>query len=167
MLKENMKKLSVLFLIFTVMLPSISWGLSMDDLVKRDGLWYKKFTDIPFTGKIDEGIDRGSINNGKAQGSWVIYFGDGQLKRKVNFKDGNLHGSYVSYHDNGQLFLKGNYENGKQEGYWERYYPNGQSSDKGVFKNSKKEGYWEGFLKDGTVWRDDTGTFKNGVKVSD
>ena len=42
-----------LVLIFLVSLPS--WGLTMDDLVKREGLYYKKFTDVPFTGKIDEG----------------------------------------------------------------------------------------------------------------
>tara|TARA_B100001971_G_C18039092_1_gene456659 strand:+ start:145 stop:294 length:150 start_codon:yes stop_codon:yes gene_type:complete len=26
-------------------------GETMDDLVERDGLYYKQFTDVPFTGK--------------------------------------------------------------------------------------------------------------------
>ena len=30
----------------------------MDDLVQRDGLYYQKFTDVPFTGEIGEGLER-------------------------------------------------------------------------------------------------------------
>ena len=43
----------ILFLL--LILSSPSWGLSMDDLVQRGGLYYEKFTDVPFTGKVDEG----------------------------------------------------------------------------------------------------------------
>ena len=32
----------------------------MDDLVERDGLYYQKFTKVPFTGEIDEGLERGN-----------------------------------------------------------------------------------------------------------
>ena len=31
-----------------------SWGLSMDDLVERDGLSHKKFTDVPLIVDIDD-----------------------------------------------------------------------------------------------------------------
>ena len=162
-----MRPLFIIPLVLMSLVSFPSWGLTMDDLVKREEIYYKKFTDVPFTGEVDEGVDRGSIKNGKAEGSWVIYFGDGQVRQRVNFKNGMLHGSYVSFHSNGQLFLKGDYVNGKQEGHWVWHYPSGQLSYKGVFKNGKKEGYWESFLIDGSVWKDETGIFKNGVKVSD
>ena len=42
----------------------------MDDLVKRGGLYYKQFTDVPFTGKVT-GIDQGSFKNGERDGAWV------------------------------------------------------------------------------------------------
>lgn len=31
---------------------TLAFGETMDDLVKRDGLHCKKFSDVPFTGKV-------------------------------------------------------------------------------------------------------------------
>ena len=39
-----------------------SWGLTLDDLVIRDGFYYKKYTDVAFTGKI-EGTYYGKFKN--------------------------------------------------------------------------------------------------------
>mgnify|MGYP003319353502 CR=1 FL=1 len=41
-----------LLIIFSLLLTSVSWSKDVDfkDLVKRDGLWYEKFTNEPFTG---------------------------------------------------------------------------------------------------------------------
>ena len=44
----------------------------MDDMVYRDGLIYKKFTVVPFTGKLT-GKEQGSLKYGKRQGKWVGY----------------------------------------------------------------------------------------------
>ena len=76
---------------------SVGFGcetLTRDDLVKKDDLYFKKFTNVPFTGNV--------------------------------------------------------------EGEWQ-----------GTFNDGIPEGPWKGFLKDGTIWEEFTGTFKNGVKVSD
>ena len=54
----------------------------MDDLVKREGLYYQKFTDVPFTGEIDEGLERGNFKNGREEGMWVHYHENGQLSYK-------------------------------------------------------------------------------------
>ena len=40
----------------------------MADLVERDGLTYKKFTDVPFTGEVDEGLRQGNYKNGGPEG---------------------------------------------------------------------------------------------------
>ena len=50
---------------------------------------------------------------------------------------------------------------------WVAYYDNGQLSHKGNYKNSNKEGAWVGYNEDGTAWKEYTGIFKNGVKISD
>jgi hypothetical protein len=34
---------------------SAAFATSEDDLIYTDGLAYKKFTDVPFTGEVDEG----------------------------------------------------------------------------------------------------------------
>lgn len=52
--------MKTLFIIPLVLMPLVSfpsWGLTMDDLVQRDGLYYEKVTDVPFTGDIDEGLE--------------------------------------------------------------------------------------------------------------
>ena len=106
----------LLLILLSLSFPSV--GETMYDLVIREGIHYMKFSDVPFTGKVD----------GQQQGS---------------FKNGLREGTFVRYYKNGQLDYKGNYKDGKQEGPW-------------VSNN-----------KDGTVWSNLTGTFRNGVKISD
>ena len=131
-----------LIILFISLLSSPSWSETMDDLVERNGLYYKQFTDVPFTGNIT-GDEQVSFKNGKREGAWVRYFDNGQLSDKGNFKNGYKVGAWVGYHDNGQLLFKGNYKDGYKEGVWINY--------------------WE----DGTVRKKHTGTFKNGKKISD
>jgi antitoxin component YwqK of YwqJK toxin-antitoxin module len=117
-----------------------SESVDAKDLVERDGIHYKKFTEVPFTGK----------TTGKIQGA---------------FKNGKKHGSWVVYHKNGQLESKGTYKNGKEHGPWVIYWSNGQLFKKGTLEDGKKDGPWVGYNKDGTVSEYFTGTYKNGVKV--
>ena len=112
----------------------------MDDLVKRNDVYFKKFTDVPFTGNV----------TGKYQGS---------------FKNGKMDGPWVRYHDNGQFRTKGTFKDGKKDGPWVKYHKNGQLSWKGTFKDGKSDGPWVGYNEDGTVWGLLTGTFKDGKKV--
>jgi antitoxin component YwqK of YwqJK toxin-antitoxin module len=75
-------------LILTVLLSLVSFsvlGVDSDDLVERDGLYYKKFSDVPFTGKVT-GEEQGSFRNGKREGEWVWYHENGQLSRKITYK---------------------------------------------------------------------------------
>ena len=132
----------LLTILFLSLLSSPSWSQTFDDLVERDGVYYKKFSDVPFSGKVT-GLGNGSIKNGKKEGEWVHYY------------------------SNGQLDFKGNYKNGKQEGAWILYWNNGQLYSKGNYKNGKKEGAWVFYHRDGRVVEANSGTFKNGVKISD
>ena len=50
-----MRTLFIIPLVLMSLLSLPSWGLTMDDLVEREGIYYKKFTDVPFTGEIDGG----------------------------------------------------------------------------------------------------------------
>ena len=133
---------TLLTIIFISLLSSPSWSVNFDDLVKREGIYYEKFTDVPFTGKVT-GQEQGSFKNGVKEGTWVAYREDGQLERK------------------------GNYKNGKTDGAWIRYWENGQLNYKGNYKNGKEEGDWVSYIENGTVFKSWTGTYKNGVKISD
>ena len=91
----------------------VGWSETWDDLVRRDGLFYKKFTEVPFTGNIT-GKEKGSFKNGKQEGSWITYWDNGQLSSKGDFKNGEWEGSWVKYYKNGQLDKRytGTYKNG-------------------------------------------------------
>ena len=147
------KLILILSLVFTMMLSSPSnaeglickftgWNCSVNfkDLVRRDGLFFKKRTDNPYTGK-STGDEQGSLKDGKREGLWG------------------------SYYDEGQLSSKGNYKNGYSDGPWFHYYSNGQLQIKGNYKDGKKEGPWVYYGFDGTVDEKRTGNYKNGVKV--
>ena len=78
-----------LVLMSLVSFPSWSETLTKDDLVKRNDLYYKKFTNVPFTGKISGG-QNGNYKNGE----WLHYWSNGQLMSKINYKDGEIDGLY-------------------------------------------------------------------------
>jgi antitoxin component YwqK of YwqJK toxin-antitoxin module len=83
----------------------------MKDLVEREGLFYKKFTDVPFTGE-----------------------------EQKEFENGEKKDPHVSYHDNGQLSFKGTYKEGKRDGPWVSYNKDGTVNPKftGTYKDSRK-----------------------------
>ena len=138
--------------------------VTIDDLVEREGIYYKKFTDVPFSGKVT-GIEQGTFKNGKKEGPWVSYWENGQLKMKGDYGDRGREGPWVSYWENGQLEMKGDYRDRGREGPWVSYWENGQLEMKGDYKNGKTEGPWVGYNEDGTVNEKNTVTYKNGFKV--
>tara|TARA_B100001971_G_C18079110_1_gene477290 strand:- start:145 stop:762 length:618 start_codon:yes stop_codon:yes gene_type:complete len=132
MMKYILAPIFALVLLF----PSLALGDTVEwgDLVERDGLYYKKFTDVPFTGQT-AGEKQGSFKNGVKDGPWVSYWGNGQLWEKGDYKNGLKEGPWVGYHENGGLLQKGNYKDGKQDGPWISYHENGQLEYKGDYKD--------------------------------
>jgi antitoxin component YwqK of YwqJK toxin-antitoxin module len=131
------KPLITFFTVLFCLTSSVGWSETWDDLVKRDGIYFKKFTDVPFTGKMDH---KGSIKNSKIN-----------LYEQGSIKNGKKDGSWVRYYDNGQLWTKGNYKKGKKEGSWFYYYDHGQLWTKKHYKNDKLEGSFVSYFNDGYI----------------
>ncbi len=168
----------ILLLVFLFPSLALSEEVLWYNLVETDSLYYKKFTDVPFTGKV-MGSERGRFKKGKREGPWVSYHDNGQLYWKRIYKNGEFEGRWVRYFPNGQLKEKGDYKNGRGEGFWVYYDENGQLERKGNYKNGLREGPWEFYDEDGkeklstggyyglndSWWRSVSGTYKNGEKV--
>lgn len=153
-----MKTLTTLItIIFISLLSSPSWSETVDDLVVRNDIFYKKFTDDPFTGKITGGWN-GKIKNGKREGSWKEYFENGQLWRKGIYKDGQMNGLFEFYYQNlnSGLRREGIFKKDLENGLHKSYYQNGKLWWKGTYKDGKREGLWEHFNEDGTTLRTET-----------
>jgi len=154
--------------------PSPELAESIDDLVwsRGDQAYYKKFSDKgPFTGEVTGGLMRGVLLNGKMHGPWVVFYENGLLNEKGEFKNGKREGLFFIYSTDGFLVGKGDFRNGKKEGLWrwltepsEYHLP--QYLGKGHFKNGKREGPWV-FYSSFAKWDDEGGVaekgeFKNG-----
>ena len=157
---------TLLTILFISLLSSASWSATIDDLVEREEIYYKKFSEIPFTGKLT-GRSQGSIYNGVKEGDWIVYQGNGQLSYKGNYRNGVKEGDWIVYYGNGQLMYKGNLKNGKKEGVFVEYHKNGQLKRKCNYKNGNLDGAVVWYRSDGSVFRSMTGTFKDGVRISD
>ena len=78
------------FPLLLILLSSfLSVGETMNDLVEREGIYYKKCSDLPFTGDV-EGLVQGSFKDGLTEGLWVESQDDGsaQLEQTGIFKNG-------------------------------------------------------------------------------
>ena len=88
------------------------------ELIERDSLFYKKYTHVPYTGRVS-GKEQGSIKKGKREGEWYKFYENGQLKEKSTYKNGEEIGEIIAYYENGQLKAKvgGNKDN-EPDGDW-------------------------------------------------
>ena len=100
-----MNRLLAPILLLTLLFPALAFGETIDDLVITNGLYYKKYTDVPFTGKTTGKIQR-SFKDGKEHGPWVVYYKNGQLLSKGTLKDGKRVGPWVGYNDDGTVWEK-------------------------------------------------------------
>ena len=134
-----MKTLFIIPLVLMSLVSLPSWGFSMNDSVKREGLSYKKFT-----GEIGEGWERGNFKHGRKEGKWVSFDSNSQL-----------------------LDCKGALKNFLREGTWVCYFTNGRLARHGEYKNGSREGPWVYFNFDGSEDTLRSGVYRNGRKVSD
>ena len=134
---NNMIKVLLVVFISFLSSPSFSETVTKDDLVKRNGFYYKKFTDVPFTGKVT-GQWNGKLKNGKLNGLWTFYRENGQLMSKSIFTDGKRDGVYEEYHETGELKELKIYKDGKLDGQEEEYYKNGRFKYYGKYENGSR-----------------------------
>ena len=113
----SMKRFLAPIVLFTVVFPSFAFGddVEYSESMEREGLYYKKFTDVPFTGKTTG-------------------------RKQYSFKDGKRDGPYVGYYGNGQLSEKGAFKNGEKDGHWKQYWFYGQLKVKKVYRDGKRHG---------------------------
>ena len=123
--------------ILLLVLLLLALGQTLDDLVEREGIYYKRFTDVPFTGKTTGKI-QGTFRNGKKEGLWVRYYENGQLWYETTYKDGKWNGPWVGYYPDGQISSKGTHKDDKKVGLWVHHYKNGQIEEKGTYKDGVK-----------------------------
>ena len=117
-------------------------SIQMDEIVKRDDTFYRKFSNIPFSGHIES------------------YHPNGQLKIVGDLLDGKKVGNWIEYYLSGIKKSEGEFANGKKDGPWVYYFLNATIKEKQFFIDGHKDGLWEKFDVHGTVVQ--TESYQNG-----
>ena len=117
-------------------------SFQMDEIVKRDDTFYRKFSNIPFSGHIES------------------YHPNGQLKIIGDLSDGKKVGNWIEYYLSGIKKSEGEFANGKKDGPWVYYFLNANIKEKQFFIDGHKDGLWEKFDLHGTVVQ--TESYQNG-----
>jgi hypothetical protein len=151
-------------------------------LIERDGVFYTKDTNKPYSGPVfslnERGLNKieGVLENGKLiTHKEFKWYENGQKKSEVNYKDGEKDGFWTEWYENGQKGEEYTYKDGKQDGLVTQWYENGQMSYEGTGKPDGLSTYWyengqkkyEGTFKD---WKRDglfTSWYENGQKWSE
>ena len=117
-------------------------SIQIDEIVKRDDTFYRKFSNIPFSGHIES------------------YHPNGQLKIVGDLLDGKKVGNWIEYYLSGIKKSEGQFANGKKDGAWLYYFLNANIKEKQFFIDGHKDGLWEKFDVHGTVVQ--TESYQNG-----
>lgn len=116
-------------------------GVLKDNKFDGESIWYYENGEIEIKELYSKGISIGKVeeyypsgilkfeyfNNqsGKIEGSFILYYPDGKLKKEVEFKNGEENGRYKSFHPNGQLSLDAVKKNDSTTTYYKSYDENG------------------------------------------
>jgi hypothetical protein len=111
---------------------------------------------------IEGGYDAG----GKLTGRWRYFDEQGLLLREGEYVEGLREGDWADYWPGTkQMRSQGFIHVGQLEGPWKYWHENGQPMSEGTYVNNKREGPWLYWKPDGKPDADQTGTYKDHVKI--
>lgn len=176
-----MKKKLVLFVTVISLVSCSEKEIDMANLVERNDKVYEVNSEKPFSGKITKKNEKGQFiitghyNKGLKDDEWVYYYNNGQVKKKVHYKNNVLNGKYETYTENGDPlistnYLKGkydgnyieynnrknlirdiNYKNGQYNGNYKEYNSNGILIIETTYKNGLIDGKYKDYYKNGNI----------------
>ena len=118
-------------------------SIEIDEVVKRDDTYYRKFSNAPFSGRIESYYTNGQLkiigelSGGKKVGKWVEYYISGVKKNEGQFADGKKDGTWVYYFLNKNIKEKQTYIDGNKDGLWEKFDVNGIVVQTESYQNGK------------------------------
>ena len=138
-----MRRFRPVFLILLLVLVSGCSGPTVDrgDLIIRDGLFYEKFSTVPFNGRT-KGAFVGKIVDGTWDKTVFEFDLNGQLIRETDYARGIRHGRDLLF-SNGDLREESFFVEGELTSF--KKYKLGYVVLSETFKNGKPHGQWEYF----------------------
>lgn len=188
-----MKITTIILLAIAMPLFSLGQEVNVNQLEKKDNLFYLKASSKPYTGKaitysnenikensieyvsgLPNGILTGYYPNGSKQvegkiigvskiGKWTAWYQNKNKIREGEYLNNKEEGLFTWWFENGNINKKGNYKNGVALGTWEWYYENGKLKQIGEIDGETNLGLWKDFYENGN--QKNEGEFKNGQMI--
>jgi len=98
-------------------------------------------------------------NLGRLTGERMVYYNNGQIAEKQNYKAGKLDGLSLWYSKDNVLLKEYIYENGELHGMSKFYNSNGDLIVEGLYKRGKKHGIWK-YYENGELIEEKDFTYK-------
>jgi antitoxin component YwqK of YwqJK toxin-antitoxin module len=80
--------------------------------------------------------------DGVLEGEKLVFYPDGTIAEKANYKDGKLNGSSTWYAENGKVLKEFIFENDELNGVCKYYDVSGNLEAEGVYRKDLKHGIW-------------------------
>lgn len=173
--------LFTLFFLPTLIFLSCTQPVPQEKLVVKNGLFYLKGQDQPFTGRSIQRFSNGKVRTesrflkGKRHGKFRSWYSTGR-KRFVNrFKNGKRDGACIGWYENGQIKLSTNFKKGKARGMWIKYHWNGKKAEEETYAQDLRQGdriqwyssgekKYQSSFRNGTLHGTMTSWYDNGQK---
>lgn len=139
--------LTTLFILYSS--NSFSNSVLKEELKVKEPSYF--YLDNLFEGKAVKDKDRFYFKAGKANGKWITFYKNGNLKSIIDWKNGKLDGKYIIYLENGNKVSETFYTEGKENGIYLAFHPNGQIRIIGQYSMSKPIGVWKFYDKFGKL----------------
>jgi len=146
--------------------------VNLRNLVKKEGIYYTKDTNKPYSGPYvlgsvggDVPKFEGNIKEGLMDGSYISRNDVGQKIGEGIYENGvQLIYTVTAYHENGHHSSKANYnKNGKLEGIATEWYNTGQKKGEWTYKDGVRHGPLTLWYRDGTL--EQRKNYENGEEI--
>ena len=110
------------------------------DLIQKNGLFFEKFSEDPFSGT-SSGLIKGHIKNGMWEGEISQFSWSGEFLGKVTLKNNKfIKGRAIFYDDKFNIIEIANYNNGLLNGKKKWFFKDGCLSGSGNYLNGLEDG---------------------------
>ena len=122
------------------------------DLERRDGLYYEKGSETPFSGPVQsETGPTGQLENGNRVGEWLWSYPDGSQQFWLVYNNEGVRERSKRWHQNGRVDSEATYKNGRADGKMQHWYEDGTLRLEHSFVEGKQNGTETIWDQDGTL----------------
>lgn len=139
-MKKTRRILTLALILAMVAAPALAQSIHPDSLEQREGLYYEKGSDAPYSGQVENpGQMIGQVEDGLRVGAWKAWHANGQLNWVFEHEDGQLAHRTI-WHANGAKRMEGRFVDGKPDGIHPRWDEAGQKVSEEAYRAGTRDG---------------------------